>query len=43
MTHWPKDGVLYAFWVSPDANGASHGYIAADGPGFSEPTDTTGQ
>jgi hypothetical protein len=37
-----KNGSLYAFWVSPDANGASHGFIAAGGPGFSGPTDTIG-
>jgi hypothetical protein len=33
---------LYAFWVSPDASGASHGYIAAGGPGLSGLTDTVG-
>ena len=26
------DGSLYAFWVSPDAGGASNGYLAAGGP-----------
>lgn len=36
-------GSLYAFWISPDANGASHGYVAAGGPGFTGPTDTTGK
>ena len=35
-------GKLYAFWVSPESTGASHGYIAAGGPGFSGPTDTIG-
>ena len=30
---------LYAFWVSPDTSGASHGYVAAGGPGFSGPVD----
>ncbi|MBT3378783.1 MAG: glycosyl hydrolase family 32 [Lentisphaerae bacterium] len=34
---------LYAFWTSPDESGASHGYIAAGGPGFTGPTDTVGQ
>ncbi len=34
---------LYAFWVSPAPNGASHGYVAAGGPGFTGPTDTVGQ
>ena len=37
-----RNGALYAFWVSPDANGASHGYVAAGGPGFTNPTDTVG-
>ena len=27
-------GKLYSFWVSPDRSGASHGYVAAGGPGF---------
>ncbi|UCD29324.1 MAG: hypothetical protein JSV03_02255 [Planctomycetota bacterium] len=35
-------GQLYSFWVSPDLSGASHGYVAAGGPGFSGPTDTVG-
>ena len=35
-------GKLYAFWVSPEESGASHGYVAAGGPGFTEPTDTVG-
>jgi hypothetical protein len=35
-------GDLYAFWVSPDSSGASHGYIAAGGPGFTGATDTVG-
>jgi hypothetical protein len=29
-----KRGSLYAFWVSPDKSGASHGYVAAGGPGL---------
>lgn len=37
-----RDGQLYAFWVSPGATGASHGYVAAGGPGFTGPTDTVG-
>ncbi|HOW71367.1 MAG TPA: glycosyl hydrolase family 32 [Phycisphaerae bacterium] len=37
-----KNGRLFAFWVSPDASGASHGYVAAGGPGFTGPTDTLG-
>lgn len=38
-----RQGSLYAFWVSPDPSGASHGYVAAGGPGFSGPTDTVGE
>ena len=37
------DGALYAFWVSPDADGASHGYIGAGGPGFTGLVDTVGK
>lgn len=37
------DGRLYSFWVSPDLSGASHGYVAAGGPGLVEPTDTVGE
>jgi hypothetical protein len=33
---------LFSFWTSPDESGASHGYVAAGGPGFTGPTDTTG-
>jgi hypothetical protein len=36
------NGRLYSFWVSPDASGASHGYVAAGGPGLSGPIDTQG-
>ncbi|MEX2215998.1 MAG: hypothetical protein WD768_17940 [Phycisphaeraceae bacterium] len=36
-------GKLYAFWVSPDKSGASHGYIAAGGPGFTSNRDTVGK
>jgi hypothetical protein len=36
-------GDLFSFWVSPDASGASHGYVAAGGPGFTGPTDTVGE
>lgn len=39
LTH----GRLYSFWVSRDASGASHGYVAAGGPGYTTPQDTTGQ
>ena len=33
---------LYAFWVSAERTGASHGYVAAGGPGFTGPVDTVG-
>lgn len=29
-----QNGQLYSFWVSPDENGASNGYVAGGGPGF---------
>ncbi len=35
-----RNGRLHAFWVSPDSSGASHGYVAAGGPGFSSNRDT---
>jgi hypothetical protein len=38
-----RRGALYAFWISPDASGASGGYVAAGGPGFTGPTDTVGR
>jgi len=38
-----RNGSLYAFWVSPDKSGASHGYVGAGGPGFTGSTDTVGQ
>jgi hypothetical protein len=37
-----RRGRLYAFWVSPTGSGASNGYVAAGGPGFTGPTDTVG-
>lgn len=37
-----KRGSLYSFWVSPDESGASHGYVAAGGPGFPADKDTVG-
>jgi hypothetical protein len=37
-----RNGDLYAFWVSPEESGASHGYVAAGGPGHTGPTDTVG-
>jgi hypothetical protein len=38
-----RQGKLYAFWVSPDASGASGGYVAAGGQGLTGPTDTVGE
>ena len=38
-----KNARLYSFWVSPEPSGASHGYVAAGGPGFTGPTDTIGE
>jgi hypothetical protein len=35
-------GRLYSFWVSPTQNGASGGYVAAGGPGFTGISDTVG-
>lgn len=35
-----RQGHLYAFWVSPDAGGASQGHLGAGGPGFRGVTDT---
>ena len=37
-----RKGSLYSFWVSSDASGASAGYVAAGGPGFTGPRDTAG-
>ena len=37
-----RKGSLFAFWVSPDESGASHGYVAAGGPGYSGTKDTVG-
>jgi len=38
-----KNGKLYSFWISPDKSGASYGYVAAGGPGFTGPIDTAGK
>ena len=38
-----RQASLYSFWVSPDSSGASHGFVAAGGPGFTGPTDTVGR
>jgi hypothetical protein len=36
------NGSLYSFWVTPSAQGASYGYVAAGGPGFTSAIDTVG-
>jgi hypothetical protein len=33
-------GSLYAFWVTPDKNGSSGGYVGAGGPAFHGVRDT---
>ncbi|MBI5690438.1 MAG: glycosyl hydrolase family 32 [Verrucomicrobia bacterium] len=38
-----RQGSLFAFWVSPDASGASHGYVGAGGPGYPGVVDTVGR
>ena len=35
-------GSLYSFWVTSSLSGASNGYVAANGPGFTGPTDNQG-
>lgn len=37
-----RQAQLFSFWVSPNESGASYGYVAAGGPGFTGPTDTMG-
>jgi hypothetical protein len=37
-----RGGSIYSFWVSPDRSGASYGYVAAGGPGFTRSIDTVG-
>jgi len=37
-----RRGKLYSFWVSPQESGASNGYVAAGGPGYTGHTDTVG-
>lgn len=38
-----RNGQLYSFWVSPQDSGASFGFVAAGGPGYSGPVDTVGR
>jgi len=37
-----SNGKLYSFWVSPNENGASYGYVGAGGPGLEGVVDTKG-
>jgi len=37
-----ENGALYSFWVSADTSGASGGYVAAGGPGYTGHRDTVG-
>ena len=37
---WLTRASLFAFWVSPDASGASRGYVAGGGPDLPGPIDT---
>ena len=37
-----RNGSLFSFWVSSAKSGASNGYVAAGGPGFTAATDTVG-
>ena len=37
-----RNGSLFSFWISPAATGASHGYVAAGGPGYTSNVDTVG-
>lgn len=36
-------GQLYSFWISPDENGQSNGFVGAGGPGYTKPRDTQGR
>src|SRR6476620_10493274 len=36
------NGSLCSFWVTPSAQGASYGYVAASGPGFTSAIDRVG-
>ena len=37
-----RNARLFSFWVSPDANGSSNGYVAGGGPGFTSTRDRVG-
>ena len=36
-----RNGKLFSFWVTPDAEGFSRGYVAAGGPGLRGPVDSS--
>ena len=38
-----KSAGLYSFWVTPDTSGASYGYVAGGGPGYTGERDTVGR
>jgi len=38
-----KNGDLFSFWVSPEKSGASYGYLAAGGPGYTGERDDIGR
>ncbi|MCM2374161.1 hypothetical protein [Aporhodopirellula aestuarii] len=38
-----NNGRLYSFWVSPNASGASNGYVAGGGPAFDGAIDIVGK
>jgi hypothetical protein len=42
LNFYLTNGSLYSFWVTPSAAGASYGYVAANGPGFTGPIDNRG-
>ena len=37
-----REGSLFSFWLAPGEDGASGGYVAGGGPGFTGPRDTRG-
>jgi len=43
LRFYATNAELFSFWISADKSGASHGYVAAGGPGFTGPTDTVGR
>ncbi len=39
LNFYLKQAKLFAFWITADPGGASHGFVAAGGPGFRGPLD----